>query len=122
MSAIEDKKFALSGDKTCNWRAEELVNSAEFRKEYATRPNVITAEEMPWENSPDGRIKHLIHRNMKTPELCVEAYMLFLDAGGRSGKLPDRGSPDDEHPRAALSRVEGSPVGRRLALSRPADR
>ena len=41
---------------------------------------------MPWENSPDGRIKHLIHRNMNTPELCVEAYMLFLDAGGRSGK------------------------------------
>ena len=23
---------------------------------------------------------------MKTPELCVEAYMLFLDGGGRSGK------------------------------------
>ena len=82
MSAIEDKIHALSGNQTCNWRAEEIVKSLEFRKEYATRPNVITAEEMPWENSPDGKIKHLIHRNMNTPELCVEAYMLFLDAAG----------------------------------------
>jgi len=41
---------------------------------------------MPWERSPDGLIKHLIHRNMNTPELCVEAYMLFLKEGERSGK------------------------------------
>ena len=27
MSAIEDKERALSGDKTCNWRAEELVRA-----------------------------------------------------------------------------------------------
>ena len=86
MSAIEDKVQALSGNQTCNWRAEEIVKSEEFRKEYASRPNVVTAEEMPWERSPDGLIKHLIHRNMNTPELCVEAYMLFLKAGERSGK------------------------------------
>ena len=86
MSAIEDKQQALSGTNVCNWRAEEIVKSLEFRQEYATRPNVIPAEEMPWERSPDGLIKHLIHRNMNTPELCVEAYMLFLKAGERSGK------------------------------------
>ena len=62
------------------------MKSAEFRKEYATRPNVVKAEDMPWERSPDGLIKHLIHRNMNTPELCVEAYMLFLKDGERSGK------------------------------------
>jgi len=86
MSAIEDKKQALSGDKTCNWRAEEIARSAEFRKEYATRPNVVKAEDMPWERSPDGLIKHLINHRMNTPELCVEAYMLFLKDGERSGK------------------------------------
>jgi quercetin dioxygenase-like cupin family protein len=86
MSAIEDKKFALSGDKTCNWRAEEILRSAEFRKEYASRPNVVAAEDMPWERSPDGLIKHLINHRMNTPELCVEAYMLFLKDGERSGK------------------------------------
>src|SRR6266849_2346581 len=86
MSAIADKARALSGDRTCTGRAEELVRSAEFRKEYAARPNVITAEEMPWERSPDGLIKHLINHRMNTPELCVEAYMLFLKAGEHSGK------------------------------------
>jgi quercetin dioxygenase-like cupin family protein len=86
MAAIEDKQQAFSGTNTCNWRAEEIIKSIEFRKEYATRPNVIPAEEMPWERSPDGLIKHLIHRNMNTPELCVEAYMLFLKGGERSGK------------------------------------
>src|SRR5262245_24521813 len=86
MAAIEDKQQALSGSKICNWRAEEIVRSLEFRKEYANRPNVVTAEEMPWERSPDGLIKHLIHRNMNTPELCVEAYMLFLKRRERSGK------------------------------------
>ena len=33
MSAIEDKVQALSGNQTCNWRAEELIKSEEFRKE-----------------------------------------------------------------------------------------
>ena len=56
MSAIEDKKFALSGDKTCTWRAEEILRSAEFRKEYATRPNVIVAEDMV-EKALDAIIK-----------------------------------------------------------------
>ena len=86
MGSFEDKTRALAGTNTCDWRAEAVAQSLEFRKEYAARPNVIAAEDMPWEDSPDGRIKHLIHRKMKSPELCVEAYMLFLDAGKRSGK------------------------------------
>ena len=86
MSAIEDKQQALSGTNVCNWRAEEIVKSLEFRQEYATRPNVIPAEEMPWERSADGLIKHLVHHRLNTRECCVEAYMQFLKAGERSGK------------------------------------
>ena len=33
MSAIEDKQQALSGTNVCNWRAEEIVKSLEFRIE-----------------------------------------------------------------------------------------
>ena len=47
---------------------------------------LVTAEEMPWERSPDGLIKHLVHRRLNTRECCVEAYMQFLKAGERSGK------------------------------------
>ena len=47
---------------------------------------LLKAEDMPWERSPDGLIKHLINHRMNSPELCVEAYMLFLKEGERSGK------------------------------------
>src|SRR5438477_4355613 len=86
MSAIEDKQQALAGNKSCNWRAEEIIRSAEFRKEYATRLNVVKATDMPWERSPDGLIKHLVHHKLNTRECCVEAYMQFLKPGERSGK------------------------------------
>jgi gentisate 1,2-dioxygenase len=86
MSSYQEKQFALSGSKTCNWRAEELTASQEFRKTYATLPNVVQAEDMPFEHSPDGLIKHLVNGRMNTRECCVEAYMQFLKAGERSGK------------------------------------
>ena len=41
---------------------------------------------MPWERSPDGLIKHLVHQKMHTRECCIEAYMQFLKDGERSGK------------------------------------
>ncbi len=41
---------------------------------------------MPWEHSPDGLIKHLVHPKLNTRECCVEAYMQFLKPAERSGK------------------------------------
>ena len=49
---FEDKQAALSGSATASFLAEDLVASEKFRAEYATRPNVIKAEDMPWERSP----------------------------------------------------------------------
>ena len=83
---FEDKQAALSGSATASFLAEDLVASEQFRAEYATRPNVIKAEDMPWERSPDGLIKHLVHKKMQTRECCIEAYMQFLKDGERSGK------------------------------------
>jgi gentisate 1,2-dioxygenase len=84
--ALDERDFAHVGEKTTNWRAEDIAKSVSFRKEYETRPNVVKAEEMPFEKSADGLIKHLIHNNMKTPECCIEAYMQFLKGGASSGK------------------------------------
>ncbi len=47
---------------------------------------MVAAEDQPFENSPDGLIKHLVHEKMGTREQCVDAYMLFIEEGGRSGK------------------------------------
>jgi hypothetical protein len=86
MTILDERDFAHVGDKTGTLRAEDVLASQEFRKFYETLPNVVTAEEMPFERSADGLIKHLVHHKMNTRERCVEAYMQFLEPGERSGK------------------------------------
>jgi hypothetical protein len=49
---FEDKRAALSGSATCSFHADAIAASKNFRERYATLPNVVKAEEMPWERSP----------------------------------------------------------------------
>ena len=86
MPLFEDKVASLSGSQNSNFLAEAMVESEKFRADYATRPNIIKGKDMPWERSPDGLIKHLVHEKLDTREMCVEAYMQFLKPGERSGK------------------------------------
>ena len=86
MPALEERDFAHAGTKTASFRAEDIARSAEFRQLYEQALNVVHAEDMPFERSPDGLIKHLVHAKMNTREMCVEAYMQFLPPDGRSGK------------------------------------
>src|ERR1043166_9564989 len=88
MASIQDRIPSLSGKKTATFRADDVRKSQEFRKEYEGKLNVVLAEDMPWENSADGLIKHLVHHKMDTREMCVEAYMQFLKAGEKSGIHP----------------------------------
>jgi gentisate 1,2-dioxygenase len=84
--ALEERDVAHVGGGNCNFRMDDVAASVAFRSDYEKRANVVTAEEMPFEHSADGLIKHLIHHKMNTPECCVEAYMQFLKPGERSGK------------------------------------
>jgi quercetin dioxygenase-like cupin family protein len=51
---------------------------------------VITPEEMPWEDSPQGKIKHLINQKMAEemnfPAKSVDLYLQVIPPGSRSGK------------------------------------
>ena len=49
---FDDKRAALSGTATCSFHADAITASKNFRERYATLPNVVKAEEMPWERSP----------------------------------------------------------------------
>ncbi len=82
----DEKTIAHQGDKTCTFYADGLTESAEFRKNYKSRLNVVKAADMPFEDSPDGRIKHIVHKKMDTMECCIDAYMQFLAPGGKSGR------------------------------------
>lgn len=86
MTILEERDFAHVGSKTATFRNDDIKNSTLFRQAYEHAPNVVSAEDQPFENSPDGLIKHLVHEKMNTREQCVDAYMLFLKEGARSGK------------------------------------
>lgn len=77
---------ARQGGKTCGFYAEALEESKRAREAYETRLNVVKAADMPFEDSPDGRIKHLVHPKLDTRECCVDIYMQFIEAGGATGR------------------------------------
>ena len=83
---FEEKQPSHSGETTCTFRADGIAASLKFRAEYENRLNLVRAEDMPFERSADGLIKHLVHERLNTRECCVEAYMQFLKVGERSGK------------------------------------
>ena len=85
--AFEEPARACPAPSTCDFRAEDMAASEEFRAAYESRLNVISGEDMPFEHSADGLIKHLVHNNMNTKECCVEAYMQFLKAGERRASI-----------------------------------
>ncbi|MDP2645229.1 MAG: cupin domain-containing protein [Desulfobacterales bacterium] len=65
---------------------QALEESKRFRQEYRQRKGIVKAEDMLWENSPQGRIKHVVNEKMNTRECALDIYMQFLEAEGRSGK------------------------------------
>ena len=50
------------------------------------RRKVVRPNEMPWEMSRQGLLKHLINENMNTRMETVDAYMQIIPPGSRSGK------------------------------------
>ena len=81
-----ERTRSSAGDTYVNFFSEALEASSEFRQEYDKRLNVVKSSQMPFERSPDGLIKHIIHEKMDTKECCIEMYMQFLDAGKATGK------------------------------------
>lgn len=86
MSTPEERDFAHKGAANCTFRADAIAESAQFRRLYDAMKNVVHAEDMPFEHSPDGLLKHLCHEKLNTRECCIEAYMQFLPGDGKSGK------------------------------------
>ncbi len=88
MSGVDniEKARAAAGDEFCTFYADALKASEKFRADYGGRLNVVKAKDMPFERSPDGLIKHIIHERLGTKECCIEVYMQFLAPGKASGK------------------------------------
>ncbi|MGH8303339.1 MAG: cupin domain-containing protein [Steroidobacteraceae bacterium] len=86
MSSPLERDVAHLGDTWCSFRSDAIETSVRARRRYEEAPNVIASDQMPFEKSPDGLIKHLVNERMASKECCVEAYMQFMPAHGRSGR------------------------------------
>ncbi len=84
-NALEEADFARVNGGDCTFRADDAKASKEFRAEYATRSRLISPSQMPMERSADGLIKHLMHERFNSAEMCVDAYMQFIEPGSSSG-------------------------------------
>jgi len=82
----EEKNVAGKRVKETDYYKRMLLRSEKFRKEYGEKKRCLTPEEMPWEDSPQGRIKHLVNEEMDTVECCLDMYMQEIPPGSRSGK------------------------------------
>ena len=84
---MDERETIITGDKTCNFYSENLVETAAYVEDYySNKLKVVKAADMPFENSPHGILKHMIHEKMNTVENCVDIYMQFIPGGMASGK------------------------------------
>ena len=64
-----------------------LLDEASLAPEVnAKRKKIIRPDEMPWEMSKQGILKHLLNEQMNTRMETVDAYMQIIPAGSHSGK------------------------------------
>ena len=63
-----------------------LDDAAAAPARNAKRKKIVHPEDMPWELSRMGLLKHLINEGMNTRMETVDAYMEIIPPGSRSGK------------------------------------
>jgi gentisate 1,2-dioxygenase len=63
-----------------------LDDAATTPARNARRRKIIHPEDMPWEMSRQGLLKHLLNERMNTRMETVDAYMQVIPPGSRSGK------------------------------------
>ena len=63
-----------------------LQDAATAPERNAARRKVVHPEDMPWELSRHGLLKHLVNERMNTRMETVDAYMLIIPPGSRSGR------------------------------------
>ena len=85
----------MAWDETASWlegNANErlyqrlLDDSQDANSRNSRRKKIVRPDDMPWEMSRQGLLKHLINENMNTRMETVDAYMQIIPPGSSSGK------------------------------------
>ncbi|MBI2305312.1 MAG: cupin domain-containing protein [Chloroflexi bacterium] len=82
----EESQRSQLSKAAASYYQERLKQAQEDKVRDDSLKKVVKAEEMPWENSPQGRIKHVMNETTGARVKTVDAFILELPPGGRSGK------------------------------------
>ncbi len=63
-----------------------LENAMQAPARNAKRRKILHPQDMPWELSRQGLLKHLLNEQMNTRMETVDAYMQIIPPGSRSGR------------------------------------
>lgn len=81
-----ESKAWLTGTENQSLYQNLLDDASEAPKRNLKRKKVVVPEDMPWEMSRQGILKHLMNDQMNTRMETVDAYMQIIPGGSRSGK------------------------------------
>jgi quercetin dioxygenase-like cupin family protein len=84
--AWDESKTWLVGSQNGKLYQSLLNEAAEMPARNAKRKKIVHNDEMPWEMSQQGLLKHLLNAQMNTRMETVDAYMQVIPPGSRSGK------------------------------------
>lgn len=76
----------LKGAMNQNLYQALLDDAAAMPARNAKRRKIVHPEDMPWEMSRQGILKHLLNEAMNTRMETVDAFMMIIPPGSRSGK------------------------------------
>ncbi|RXZ36481.1 cupin domain-containing protein [Oxalobacteraceae bacterium CAVE-383] len=84
--AWSESKAWLTGTENKELYQDLLDDAAAAPARNGKRKKVVHPNEMPWEMSRQGILKHLLNEQMNTRMESVDAYMQLIPPGSRSGK------------------------------------
>ncbi len=85
MSPLERDNWRL-GSQQVDYYQRSLAEVTEWAQRRRSLPDVVPSEQMGWEDSPQGRLKHLLNGYMDTKARSIDLYIQEIPPGGRSGK------------------------------------
>src|SRR5438477_7609150 len=84
--AWDESKTWLTGSTSGQLYQTLLDEATESPSRNAKRRKIVRPEDMPWEMSRQGLLKHLLNASMNTRMETVDAYMQIIPPASRSGK------------------------------------
>jgi len=74
---LEESKHWRKGNRQASYYADDLKRAKEEKERDAAYPKAVKPEEMPWENSPHGRVKHLAREGINPRIKDIDVFKVI---------------------------------------------